>query len=140
MGMSYKKEQLNRIAFPLGGLGAGMLPLTGYGAFSQVSLRHTPNLEGDVAQFSAICIKGKENQTLVLEGPIPSVSCYDSVLRWGGDCHGLPRFEQCDFESSFPFATLELSDDDFPLNVSVSAWSPFIIPFNCRRYFSFSLR
>ncbi len=124
--MNYKNEQLNRIAFPLGGMGAGMLPLTGYGAFAQVSLRHTPNLEGDVSQFSAICVKGNENRTLVLEGPIPPVSCYDSVSRWGGDCQGLPRFARCEFESEFPFATLALSDDDFPLNVSVSAWSPFI--------------
>ncbi len=124
--MNYKNEQLNRIAFPLGGMGAGMLPITGCGAFTQVSLRHTPNLEGDACQFSAICVKGEENKTLVLEGPVPPGLSYDSVLRWGGDYHGLPRFECCEFKSEFPFATLELSDDDFPLNVSLSAWSPFI--------------
>ena len=32
-------ERLNRIAFPMGGIGAGMLSLEGTGALSQVSLR-----------------------------------------------------------------------------------------------------
>ena len=124
--MNYKNYQLNYIAFPLGGLGAGMLPITGYGAFTKVSLRHTPNLEGDVCQFSAICVKGKKNKSLVLEGALPQIYCNDLLLEWGGDYHGLPRFDNCTFEPEFPFAKISLSDDDFPLDVLISAWSPFI--------------
>ncbi len=124
--MQCKKEELYNIVFPLGGIGAGMLPITGYGAFRQVSLRHSPNLEGDESQFSAICVKGKKNKTLVLEGMITPAFSYGMVLGWGGDCHGLPRFENCEFEDEFPFANIALSDNDFPLDVKLSAWSPFI--------------
>src|SRR6185369_17173330 len=37
-------ERLNRIAFPLGGMGAGMLCLEGTGALSHFSLRNRPEV------------------------------------------------------------------------------------------------
>jgi len=40
-GVPYAGDRLNRIAFPLGGLGAGMVCLEGTGAFSHVSLIDT---------------------------------------------------------------------------------------------------
>ena len=39
----FRGEHLDRVAFPLGGIGAGMISLEGTGALSQVSLRHKPN-------------------------------------------------------------------------------------------------
>src|SRR5215211_1605515 len=39
-GVPYTGDRLNRIAFPLGGLGGGMVCLEGTGAFSYCSLRH----------------------------------------------------------------------------------------------------
>ena len=35
----YTGEHLNKVAFPLGGMGAGMICLEGTGAFSHVSVR-----------------------------------------------------------------------------------------------------
>ncbi len=71
----YECENLNRIAFPLGGIGAGMICLEGTGALSHVSLRHKPDLLNEPQVFSAICIKnaGKndENIARVLVGPVP---------------------------------------------------------------------
>jgi hypothetical protein len=40
----YHGPHLDRIAFPLGGIGAGMISLEGTGALSQVSLRHKPDV------------------------------------------------------------------------------------------------
>ena len=38
----YQGEYLNQIAFPLGGIGAGMVCLEGNGCLSHVSIRHQP--------------------------------------------------------------------------------------------------
>ena len=40
----YEGEQLKRIAFPMGGIGAGMICLDGNGSFSHISLRHRPRI------------------------------------------------------------------------------------------------
>ena len=65
-----KGEQLNRVAFPLGGIGAGMLSLEGTGAFSQVSLRHKPDVYNEPMMFAALHVKGTKTAR-VLEGPVP---------------------------------------------------------------------
>src|SRR6187397_2702094 len=40
----YTGEYLNRFAFPLGGIGAGMYCIEGSGAFSHMSVRHKPDV------------------------------------------------------------------------------------------------
>src|ERR1700712_4494250 len=57
----YTGEFLNRVAFPIGGLGAGMLCLEGTGVVSQVSVRNQPDMFNDPGMFAAISIKGIEN-------------------------------------------------------------------------------
>lgn len=44
----------------------------------------------------------------------------------GGTTWGLPRFDEGRFSARFPFARLDLHDDDLPLDVSIVAWNPFI--------------
>src|SRR6187455_2908773 len=57
----YTGDNLNRIAFPLGGIGAGMFCLEGSGAFSHMSVRHKPDVFNEPGMFAAICVKGIEN-------------------------------------------------------------------------------
>jgi hypothetical protein len=38
----------------------------------------------------------------------------------------LPRFEDASFLDRFPFGTVSLKDDDVPLDVQITGWSPFI--------------
>ena len=57
----YTGEFLNRVAFPIGGLGAGMFCLEGSGVVSQVSVRNQPDMFNDPGMFAAISIKGIEN-------------------------------------------------------------------------------
>ena len=51
---TYQGEQSNRVAFPLGGIGAGMISLEGTGALSQVSLRHKPDVYHEPQVFAAL--------------------------------------------------------------------------------------
>src|SRR5579872_6780244 len=46
-GTPYTGEFLNRVAFPIGGLGAGMFCLEGTGVVSQVSIRNQPDMFND---------------------------------------------------------------------------------------------
>ena len=125
----YAGDYLSRVAFPLGGIGAGMICLEGTGTLSHVSLRNKPDVFNEPCVFSAICIKGKKNIARVLEGPVPSWKIFGSPgsgngLR--GRTYGLPRFARAAFRARFPFATVNLEDPKLPLKVQITGWSPFI--------------
>jgi len=125
---SYEGEYLSRIAFPLGGMGAGMLCLEGTGALSHVSLRHQPDIFKEPCVFAAVCVEGEPNLARVLEGPVPGWKRFglkDSGNGSGGATWGLPRFGRARFLARFPFGTVTLDDDDVPLKVEVTGWSPF---------------
>lgn len=125
----YRNEYLNRIAFPIGGMGAGMFCLEGTGAISHVSLRHHPDLMNEPYTFAAIHVKGVPQGTKVLEGQVPDWKLFGPVqsgLGRGDKTYGLPRFEDATFQTCFPFATIDLKDKDIPLNVKIVGWSPFI--------------
>ncbi|WP_294586952.1 GH116 family glycosyl hydrolase [uncultured Bacteroides sp.] len=125
----YHNEYLNRIAFPIGGMGAGMFCLEGTGAISHVSLRHHPDLMNEPYTFAAIHVKGAAQGTKVLEGQVPDWKLFGPVqsgLGRGDKTYGLPRFEDATFQTRFPFATIDLKDKDIPLDVKIVGWSPFI--------------
>lgn len=125
----YRNEYLNRIAFPIGGMGAGMFCLEGTGAISHVSLRHHPDLMNEPYTFAAIHVKGAAQGTKVLEGQVPDWKLFGPVqsgLGRGDKTYGLPRFEDATFQTRFPFATIDLKDKDIPLDVKIVGWSPFI--------------
>ncbi|MBS1504624.1 MAG: twin-arginine translocation signal domain-containing protein, partial [Bacteroidetes bacterium] len=47
----YTGEYLDRIAFPIGGIGAGMFCLEGTGSIAQVSVRNRPEMFSDPGIF-----------------------------------------------------------------------------------------
>lgn len=55
----YQGVQLNRIAFPIGGIGTGMFCLESTGAISHISVRHRPEIFHEPSMFAAIAIKGE---------------------------------------------------------------------------------
>src|SRR5690606_38964699 len=55
---AYEGENLNRVAFPIGGLGAGMFCLEGTGAISHMSVRNKPDVFNEPGMFAAIAVKG----------------------------------------------------------------------------------
>jgi len=126
---SYSGKYLSRIAFPIGGIGAGMFCLEGTGAISHMSVRNRPEVFNEPPMFAAISVKDRENGTKVLEGQVPEWKHFgqpNSGNGSSGATYGLPRFENCSFLARFPFATIELNDEDVPFFVSIKGWSPFI--------------
>ncbi len=125
----YAGENLNRIAFPIGGIGAGMFCLEGTGAFSHMSIRNHPDIYNEPVLFAAIAIKGKPNGAKLLEGPVPEWKYFGlrgTGLGASGATYGLPRFDHVTFTASFPFANIKLTDSDIPLQTLLTGWSPFI--------------
>jgi uncharacterized protein (DUF608 family) len=125
----YTAEGLNRVAFPIGGLGAGMFCLEGTGSLSHMSIRHRPEIYHEPPIFAAIHLKGIPNGAKLLEGPVPTWKCFGPRGTGNGEAgatYGLPRFRQASFSARFPFATIDLRDDDLPVSATITGWSPFI--------------
>ena len=129
----YTGEYLDRVAFPLGGVGAGMIGLEGTGALSHVSLRGHPDIFNEPLMFSALCVKGETNVARVLEGPVPGWKLF---FPWGhtfsgagsggrGKSYGLPHCASAEFQARFPFGTVKLTDPKVPLQIEITGWSPF---------------
>ena len=124
----YAGEYLNRVAFPLGGIGAGMICLEGTGALSHVSLRNHPDVFNEPCVFAAISVKGKRPAARVLEGPVPGRKLFGAAGTGngaGGTTYGLPRFANATFRTHFPFGVVTLADPQVPLSVEITGWSPF---------------
>jgi uncharacterized protein (DUF608 family) len=126
---SYTGSNINRVAFPIGGIGAGMFCLEGTGAISHMSVRNHPDVYNEPCLFAAISLKGIKNGAKVLEGQVPDWKKFgppDSGNGSGGESWGLPRFENSKFLARFPFAFIDLQDNEIPLEVQLTGWSPFI--------------
>jgi len=126
----YEDENLNHVAFPLGGIGAGMICLDGSGSLSHLSIRNQPDIRNNPCTFAAICVKGREkNIARVLEGPVPKWKVFglpESGRGLKNTAYGLPRFDSATFLARFPFAGIELEDAEMPLEARIVGWSPFI--------------
>ncbi len=129
----YEGEHLNHIAFPLGGIGAGMVCLEGTGGLTHVSLRHKPHIDNEPLMFAAVAIKGdgrKPTIARVLQGPVLERKIFGRPESGNGHIQGagLPRFARSNFEARFPFATVHLDDPKLPLKATLVGWSPFTPP------------
>ncbi len=125
---AYFGPNLDMVAFPLGGIGAGMVCLEGTGALSHVSVRNRPEVFHEPLVFAALCLKGKHPIARVLEGPVPARKLFGPPGTGngaGGTTYGLPRFASASFQARFPFGTVTLTDDHLPLTVELVGWSPF---------------
>lgn len=126
----FDSEHLDYIAFPIGGMGAGMFCLEGTGAISHMSVRNTPDLFNEPCIFATVHVKGLENGTKVVEGPVPDRKKFGNPGNGTGSTgttYGLPRFAGVEsFEARFPFAFVRLKDETMPLSAEITGWSPFI--------------
>lgn len=125
----YSGEYLDRVSFPIGGIGAGMFCMDGTGSMSHLSVNNKPEVFNEPISFAAISVKGVTNGAKVLEAQVPEWKLFGpggSSNGSPGKSYGLPRFENGRFLPRFPFATLNLEDKDIPLDVEITGWSPFI--------------
>jgi uncharacterized protein (DUF608 family) len=131
-GGPYDGEHLNHVAFPLGGIGAGMLCVEGTGAISHVSLKQRPSMFHEPQMYAAVCIRGdadSDSVARVLEGPVPRRKVFGGPLTGlglGDRTYGFPRLSQVSFAARMPFAEVAMSDPGLPLGVKLVAWSPFV--------------
>ncbi len=125
---TYTGKYTDKIAFPIGGMGTGMFCIEGMGAISNMSIRHCPEAFHEPVMFAALHVKGMQNGTKILEGQVPDWKKFG--LPWSchgeGGTRGLPRFDEVSFTTYFPFANLEMKDDEFPVDVNLKVWNPFI--------------
>jgi hypothetical protein len=127
---AYIGAHLNQVAFPLGGIGAGMFCIEGTGTLSKFSFRHRPDLTSEPTVFAALSIKGSRPFARVLEGPVRPAKMtpnftLPSLFKIKG-ASGLPRFRAASFKARFPFGTVLLTDPESPVGVTIRAWSPFV--------------
>jgi len=125
----YKGANLDQLSFPIGGIGAGMFCLEGTGTISHLSIRNNPEIFITPKLFAAIAVKGDPGSARVLEGPIPGWKKFSIHTGGHGDygtTWGLARFREAEFLGRFPFAEIKLKDQQLPLGVKITGWSPFI--------------
>jgi len=125
----YEGRYIQRIAFPIGGIGAGMFCLEGTGCISHLSIRHTPDVDNEPPVFAALSVKGEPGSARVLEGPVPDWKKFGSRQAALGDVGrtwGLARFREASFVAHFPFGGISLKDPSVPAAVHITGWSPFI--------------
>lgn len=130
---NYDSDHLHRIALPIGGIGTGTVSLGGSGELRDWEVMNVPAkgystvTTGNDAPFFAIYTKkkNKSSNTKALLGPINPAD-YQHYEGRSVDHHGMPRFRNASFESTYPFGIVSLSDKTMPVKVKVVGYNPFI--------------
>jgi uncharacterized protein (DUF608 family) len=134
---TFTRDTATQVAMPVGGIGAGCVCVNGYGGLQDFSIWNHPTTtalpEGFAAAkagFAILHIKKPSTVTKLIEGPFPVLKIFDQGLQGEGyrrgGFEGFPRFQKCEFKGEFPFGEAHISDPSVPLQVRVTAWSPFI--------------
>ncbi len=135
--MIYRNEYLNEISFPLGGIGTGCIGLAGNGRLIDWEIFNRP-AKGSTNGYSFIAVKAVKNgkiYTKILQSDLTKeyIGKYSkqdfSGFGYGHDSvtmSGFPHFRNCEFSGEFPLAELKFTDDDFPGEVILRAFNPFI--------------
>ncbi|MBQ9544010.1 MAG: hypothetical protein IJV00_02650, partial [Clostridia bacterium] len=135
----FKNDALNEISFPLGGIGAGCIGLSGNGRLVDWEIFNRPN-KGSTNGGSHFAIKamnkGKLVDARVINGDYEKNLTGTPGKNFGhgqdkSTMAGFPHFRDCTFTGEFPIARVDFSDKGFPGKVRLTAWSP-LIPLNER--------
>jgi non-lysosomal glucosylceramidase len=129
----YEKEQTYRIAMPVGGIGTGDISIGGNGQWMDVEMMNKPGIGfyGSVTPQQAPCFmifvqdhSGKKFAKALI-GPVPPDQYAGSQGSLAPN-HGMPRFKSATFDAAYPFATVNLEDDEMPVSVKAKTFNPFI--------------
>lgn len=133
----YRGNQTQNIAFPLGGIGTGSVSLGGNGMLVDPEINNAPNRECcfDMTNFAvkAEC-DGELLDSRILAGDFikdrqGTLHNYYGENAYGignVDLAGLKHFENSVFKASFPIARIDFCDKNFPADVTLTAYNPFI--------------
>ncbi len=136
--MIYRGEYTNEISFPIGGIGTGSFGIAGNGMFVDWEIFNRPD-KGSILPSSHIAVKAKKPDgsyaVKILNGDLNTnlTGIYRNKIFIGfgfgpntGTMCGLPHFKEVIFEGTFPIAKLTFRDDDFPADVVMTVFNPFI--------------
>ena len=135
--MQYEEDATREISFPLGGIGSGSIGLAGNGRFVDWEIFNRPS-KGSINGHSHFAIKAIRNHkaiTYVLNGDLKKdlVGQYEKATFRGygfgpsdKSMCGFPHFRQTEFLGEFPVASIQFRDDNFPAEVKLTAFNPFI--------------
>ena len=135
--MKYTGNKLKEISFPIGGIGTGSIGLGGDGRFIDWEIFNKPN-KGSINGYSSIAIRAIEDEKItafVLNGDIKKdlmgqySKGFYTGYGFGPDRRkmaGFPHFKNIEFNGEFPVASLDFKDENFPANVNLFAFNPFI--------------
>ncbi|HEU0141889.1 MAG TPA: GH116 family glycosyl-hydrolase, partial [Bryobacteraceae bacterium] len=119
--------RLARIAFPLGGIGAGTISLGGRGQLRDWEIFNRPD-KGKSPQyaFSSIWVKSSKGAPVVSVLEAALTPPYEGSSGLGtANVPGLPRLESAVFTGEYPLARVDFRDRKLPVRVSLEAFSPF---------------
>jgi len=133
MLLSYDADHLLNIALPLGGIGTGTVSLGGRGELRDWEIMNVPGkgystvVKGNDAPFFAIYTRDEqgETKTKALLGPLYDSEYQDKEGRSVNN-HGLPKFRNASFSSTYPFGLVKLWDEYMPVKVRLLGFNPLI--------------
>jgi len=134
---SYAGTRTNEISFPLGGIGTGCIGLAGNGRLVDWEIFNRPN-KNSYNGFSFFAVKAESGGSVkaarVLNGDLNKSftgSGNEPYRNFGFGVEresmaGFPHFQNACFTGQFPIAQIAFDDPDVPLQVTLTAYNPFI--------------
>ena len=124
---TFRGQNLSQIAFPLGGIGTGTVSLGGRGNLQDWEIFNRP-AKGLNLPFTFFAVRVKSDDgylAKVLESRLlpPYTSSHGLP---NSRVSGLPRLDSASFRGEYPFAYIEFSDRDLPLEIQLEAFNPLI--------------
>ncbi|MCD6408581.1 hypothetical protein J7L87_05990, partial [bacterium] len=126
-GIKYSGENLRQIKFLLGGIGAGNISLEGRGSLTDWEIFNRPHKGNKLfANFVSLHfnLKGKDYVKIIDRKPFPPFEGshgFENIRM-----EGYPHFSEAEFTDFFPFAIIDFFERNFPLKISLTAYTPFI--------------
>ena len=124
---TFEGRALGEVAFPLGGIGTGTISLGGRGNLRDWEIFNRPGkgVHMPFSFFALYCEQSGKKLVRVLEGPLePPFTTGFGFRRVF--VPGLPRMEKAMFKGEYPFAEIELSDSQVPLEITLEAFNPLV--------------
>jgi len=114
----YTGKFLDRVSFPIGGIGAGMFCMDGTGSISHLSINNKPEIFNEPFSFAAISVKGVKDGAKVLEAQVPEWKMFGPPGSGNGGAgrnYGLPVSKTDDFFHVSHLPPCRLKIKIFPL-------------------------
>lgn len=129
----YDGNSLDKIAMPIGGIGTGNISIAGNGQWKDIEIMNRPAIgfygahSPKQAPFFMIFTQNEKGEKKIktLTGPV-AASSYAGPSGSEALNHGFPAFSKAGFDAAYPFATVNLEDDDMPVSAKAKVFNPFI--------------